>query len=151
VEVESEETKAAKKIDFIVLIDDDKVDNELHCEIISKAGLSKKVECFTHSLEAVTYFKNCLTEEPLKNFPIPDLVFLDFYMPFYNGFEFLDEFRKLRDPYDRKHEIRFVMLTGEVSPEMSLRAKTDYGDLLIACSQKPLDPDLLRKIAAKHF
>jgi CheY-like chemotaxis protein len=151
VEIETEETKAGKKIDFIILIDDDTVDNELNCQMITKAGLSENVHCFTHALEAITYFKNCLTERPLKQFPVPDLVFVDLWMPFYNGFELLDEFRKLADPYERKKDIRFVLLTGVVEPELSLRAKTDYGDLLIGCVQKPLNPDLLNKIAAKHF
>jgi CheY-like chemotaxis protein len=77
------------------------------------------------------------------------LVFLDFMMPFFTGFEVLDNFRRLPDHYGRKKKIKFVLLTGMMDPEFTARAEAEYSDLILTCAQKPLQTDLLLDIAAK--
>jgi CheY-like chemotaxis protein len=148
-EIETKKKVTAKTIDFILLVDDDVQDNEANSDTIIRLGVSKKVECLTHALDALTYFKNCLTEEPNVKYPVPDLVFIDFMMPFFTGFEVLDNFRRLPDHYGRKKKIRFVFLTSIMVPEVKRRTKEEYSDLVMACAEKPLQPDLLLDIAAK--
>jgi CheY-like chemotaxis protein len=147
----SEEEITKTGIGLIMLLDDIEADNEFHRAVIQSAGLSWKSISITHPLEALTYFKNCLTERPNVHYPVPDLVFLDLMMPAYDGFELLDQFKELPDPYDRKKKMKFVLLTGTVNPEISLRAKTDYSDLIIACAQKPLEASVVLQIAEKDF
>jgi CheY-like chemotaxis protein len=145
---------ASNNIDFILLIDDDKTDNKESSQTI-KRELSKNVKSLYLPVEALTYFEKCLSEEPNVKFPVPDLVFLDLFMPVFNGFELLDEFRKLPDPYGRRKKMKFILVTMAldrvVGRGIYLKVEEHYSDLIIACVQKPLEPELLQEIARTQF
>jgi CheY-like chemotaxis protein len=144
-----------KKIDLILLIDDDEADNAYHFEVILEEGVATKVVTLTHADEVLHYFKNSLTEEPNIKFPVPDLILLDVLMPHYDAFEMLphydafemlDKLRTFADPYERRRQMKFVLMTGLIVPEVTNRIVKEYSDLVIACIEKPLKGAFLREI-----
>src|SRR5688572_19367135 len=119
-EIENQDMVLKQKINLILLVDDHDADNFYHFELLTGSAIAKKIATISHPLEDLTYFKNCLTEEPNIKFPVPEVVLLDVLMPADDGFELLDHFRQINDPYHRKKNIKFLLGTGDVNPEFSL-------------------------------
>ena len=53
---------------------------------------------------------------------IPEIIFLDMDRPIMNGFEFIDEYRKLEE--EIKNQIKIVMLSSSVNPHDEEKSKT---------------------------
>src|ERR1700722_6823865 len=127
-----------KKLDLVLLVDDNDSDNEFHEVVIKKGGLANEVNSINDSRDALEFFKNCFNPTDGKECRVPDLVFVDINMPAMNGFEMLDKLRELPDPQNIKKKIKFFMLTGSVNPEDQELASGAYSDLIIGYSVKPL-------------
>lgn len=132
-----------KKINCILLIDDDKSTNFLHKIIIEETGVSEKVEAVQSGQEALDYLER--KKEGL--YPRPDLIFLDINMPGMNGWEFLEEYEKLDD--NIKGEIMIMMLTTSINPDDEEKAKNTK--FINEFLNKPLTTEALEKIIDDHF
>ncbi len=75
-----------KKVNSIMLIDDDAATNFYHKIIIQRLNCSNRIEVFDDATEALQYLENA--EE------LPDIIFLDINMPKMNGWEFIEEIVK---------------------------------------------------------
>ena len=80
-------TSGSKKI---LIIDDDQVNNLICTRIIKEYDQKIEVASVTSGAKALTLLKNFIDEDSL-----PNLILLDINMPIMNGWEFLDEYRKL--------------------------------------------------------
>lgn len=132
-----------KKINCILLIDDDKSTNFLHKIIIEETGVSEKVEAVQTGQEALDY----LERKKEGVYPRPDLIFLDINMPGMNGWEFLEEYEKLDD--NIKGEIMIMMLTTSINPDDEEKAKNTK--FINGFLNKPLTTEALEKIIDDHF
>ena len=132
-----------KKINCILLIDDDKSTNFLHKIIIEETGVSEKVEAVQSGQEALDY----LERKKEGVYPKPDLIFLDINMPGMNGWEFLEEYEKLDD--NIKGEIMIMMLTTSINPDDEEKAKNTK--FINGFLNKPLTTEALEKIIDDHF
>src|SRR5882762_2086573 len=104
-----------KKLDCILLIDDDEPTNYYNSLIIEETGYADHVHVVQSGKKALEYLANSAhLPKHGDSCPGPDLIFLDVNMPAMNGWEFLDKYRKLE-----KHEVRpvVVMLTTSLFPE----------------------------------
>ena len=80
--------KLKKKLNCILLIDDDSDDNEYHEIILRKLAITEKIDIAINGVEAIKYLKT-------KDRVPPELIFLDINMPKMNGWEFLEEYKNI--------------------------------------------------------
>lgn len=132
-----------KKLNSILLIDDDESTNFLHEIIINQAEITKKVVAKQSGASALSY----LATQENGDFPRPDLIFLDINMPGMNGWEFLDEYSNL--PLEQQGNFVVVMLTTSLHPEdeAKARGRNEIDDF----KNKPLTVEMLQEVIKSNF
>ena len=137
-----------RKINYVLLVDDNDSDNFLHKRVIEKAGITDHIEIAENDKDALDFIVNRgENENHLSVFSKPELIFLDINMPIMDGWEFLQEYEKLDEIKNGKTVI--VILTTSVNPVDKTRAE----DLLEpGCFQyKPLTLKMINEILQLHF
>ncbi len=129
-----------KKLNCILLVDDDPDDNYFHQIIINKMNMVNHIDIARNGIEAIAYLKK---EDRIP----PDLIFLDLNMPKMNGWEFLEEYKNLSKA--QKCKVLIVILTTSANPDHIKRAK-EIQDVT-GFSTKPLSKDYLTEILEQHF
>ena len=132
-----------QKLDCILLIDDNSANNYLHKRIIDKSGIAKKVVAIDMAHKALDYLKSVEN----SRFSGPDIIFLDINMPLMNGWEFIEEYKKIYG--NQKKEIITFMITTSLNPDDEKRAMNI--PLIQGFRKKPLSLDILQDIVEKHF
>lgn len=135
-----------KKINCILLVDDNPADNEFHKIIINDSNVCNYVKIATSGSKALEYIIKSGNEDSAE-FPKPDLIFLDINMPGMNGFEFLEEYHALDEKL--KSKIVIIMLSTSLNPDDAEKARqikevTEF-------MNKPLMVDTLKITIEKYF
>lgn len=135
-----------KRLNCILLVDDNPADNEFHKIIIRKAGVCNQIKMVPDGEAALSYIKKSGEPNQSEEFPKPDLILLDINMPRMNGFEFIMEYQKL--DANLRSGVSMAMLTTSLNPEDKKRA-TNYeiGTFIV----KPLTVEMVHKIIEKIF
>lgn len=130
-----------KKLNKILLVDDNEANNYLHKIIISEAEIAESVVDQPDGRAALEYLKSG------SEYLLPDLIFLDINMPRMNGWEFLDAYNEL--PEELQSAVVIVMLTTSVFGKDRERAEAlpNFSGFL----SKPLTEEDLLKVIRKHF
>src|SRR5260221_3010250 len=90
----------------ILLIDDDVVTNLFNKRMIEKSALAEKVSVALSGIEAFGFLRAQLAASGDE----PELILLDDSMPEMTGWQFAEEFQKLREK--KKWKTKIVMLTA---------------------------------------
>jgi CheY-like chemotaxis protein len=137
-----------KKVNCILLVDDNPADNDFHKIIIEEADICNHVKVALNGPEALEYLRKSGEAGPdSKDWPKPDIIFLDINMPMMNGFEFLEEYKKLNE--NIKSGLIIVMLTTSLNPD---DAKTARENVEVKEFQnKPLTVEALKEIVEKYI
>jgi len=131
------------KLNSVLLIDDDEPTNFIAKMIVTKAELNDNTQAIQSGVKALKY----LQDENFSNYDIPDLIFLDINMPTMNGWEFLEEYKKL--DIHKKKKIVLYMLTTSMNDDDQLRSeKIEHVDGFLI---KPLTLKTYTEIVNKHF
>jgi CheY-like chemotaxis protein len=135
------------KLNSVLLIDDDEPTNFYTQLIIEESGCADHVQVAQGGREALNYLSKTDQQCGESGFPCPDLIFLDINMPAMDGWEFLDEYKKLQK--ERQGRIIVVMLTTSLNPDD--RAKANDMPEIAGFESKPLTEEKLNKILKEHF
>ena len=136
-----------KKINCILLVDDDESDNYFHKMVIQDAGVCNQIKVATDGRNALDYIKKSGKANHSQELPKPNIIFLDINMPGMNGFEFLEEYQKLDE--NLKSEIVIVMLSTSVNPDDYKKAMGF--EEVREFHNKPLTVELLQETEEKYF
>jgi len=136
-----------KKINCILLVDDNPADNVYHRLTIIESGICDQIKVAVNGREALDYIIRSGQPGSSEEFPKPDLIYLDIKMPGMNGFEFLEEYHKLDEKL--RSSIVIVMLTISLNPEDKKRALANKE--VREFQNKPLTVEILRETVEKYF
>lgn len=129
-----------KKLDCILLVDDDPDDNMYHQIIIDEMNIVNRIDIALNGLEALAYLKR-------ENQTPPEIIFLDLNMPRMNGWEFLEQYKHLSK--EQKAKVVLVILTTSANPDHIKKAQ-EIEDVT-GFETKPLSKQILREILVEHF
>ena len=122
----------------LCIVDDDEVYKFFVKKILKIKKLADDVLTFTDGEEAFNYINE--NKENLEK--LPDIIFLDINMPIMDGFQFMDEYTKIKAKIDKK--ITIYMITSSIDPIDLERSKkyVEISDFII----KPITAEVLQRI-----
>ncbi len=123
----------------VVLIDDDEVNNFVCESIIRNENFAEDVVSFQAAEDALTFLKSSV--DPAGE-QFPDLIFLDINMPGMDGWNFIEEFRKL--PAYATQKCSLFMLSSAVDRK-DIQCARSHKEVKEFFS-KPLSPEILEFI-----
>lgn len=132
-----------KKLNCILLIDDDEPTNFVNEMALQEANCAERIVSVQSGKAALEFLAN----KDTGAHPQPDLIFLDINMPAMNGWEFLEEYKKL--PIEQKGNIVVIMLTTSLNPDDATKAAdiAEINDF----RNKPVSSNMLHDLILEHF
>jgi CheY-like chemotaxis protein len=117
----------------VFIVDDDKLFVFLTKKTMNGTKIAINVTEFADGQEAITYLNKIANNKEL----LPDIIFLDLSMPIMDGWEFIEEYKQIKQKMDK--EIKLYIFSSSISPHDIERAKTisEVNDFII----KPLVQD----------
>jgi len=133
-----------KKIDTVLMVDDNSVDNFNNVILLKKADLASEIIVHQNGRDALSFLSNLYK----KNIKCPSLIFLDLYMTGVDGFEVLKEFNSMDFNFIKNTIL--IILTNSAEPDAIIRLK-EQGNFHYLYIRKPLRMDNLFDIHHKYF
>jgi CheY-like chemotaxis protein len=119
------------------LIDDDFIHQFGMKRMLQRCQPTAGVIEFSNGLDAINFFKAPHQEEE-----IPEVIFLDINMPVMNGWEFMDEFVKIRAGLQKKIDIYILSSSTDSLDIQKAKSNPEIKDYIV----KPLSPDFIKHI-----
>jgi CheY-like chemotaxis protein len=120
------------------LIDDDEIYLFSVKKVIEVNKLSDRVLEFRNGQDAIDFF----VQSSGNNQELPDVIFLDINMPVMNGWEFIEEFKKIRPQLSKDIMLYVVSSSVDKSDVDKARSFSTVNDYLI----KPITATQLKNI-----
>jgi CheY-like chemotaxis protein len=125
----------------VMIIDDSPIDRYIAEKMIKKNAFADDTIAMASAVQALDYLKGIKDQTQL-----PTLIFLDIRMPEMNGFEFLEEYKKLHDQV--KENCIIVMITS--SADTNDQRAAEGNAYVRGFVDKPLSREKLDQIA-EHY
>jgi CheY-like chemotaxis protein len=129
-------TGDSKRLNFVLLIDDDDVVNTLHSIILRQSGLVENIRSVMSGREGLSILSSCAEDQ------WPSIIFVDINMPGMDGWEFIECFNEKFSSY--KEKCKICLLSSSLDPRDEEKAgKTELVDFYFS---KPLLPEMVKAI-----
>ncbi len=135
-----------RKLNCVLLIDDNKPTSFLNKMLIEETGFANEVHVAQSAREALDYLSGKSAEQTGSKPPVPDLIFLDINMPAIVGFEFLEQYDRLSP--QQKASIIVVILTTSFNPNENKAKTISY---ISSYKNKPLTEDIINRHPERTF
>lgn len=132
-----------KSIGILSIIDDDDIYQFVTRKMVERNNLANKTLSFGNGEMAITFFNDKLTEN--KPDELPDVILLDINMPLMDGWQFLEQYHRIKSAI--KKPIHIYMVSSSVNEEDIERAKSidEVCDYII----KPISKGNIAEISAR--
>ncbi len=131
-----------KKINCAWIIDDDPIFLFYMQRIMNSLHVFEDIKNYTNGKKALKDIKKAF---PINNTIIPDIIFLDLNMPVMDGWQFLDEIRKI----EKRKEIVIYIVTSSVDP-IDREKATSY-EFVEDYIVKPVKADNLKNVISEYL
>ena len=121
-----------------MIIDDNEFDTYITSRLIQNNRLADDVLEFDSGQLAINYLE--LNKGNILK--LPNLIFLDIYMPLMNGFQFIEQFKLLPD--NVKNHCRICIVSSTVDDQYIYKAKVEENIKLF--TSKPITVDYIKSI-----
>ncbi|MDF2455381.1 MAG: two-component response regulator [Cytophagaceae bacterium] len=129
-----------KRIDSVLLVDDDEVCNFISVTLLKHLHLSESIHSVTNGNEALRFLKENAVIETATVFP--EVIFLDLNMPVMDGFGFLEQLNKTMPAYASVCKI-FILTSSESPLDIDRCRRYDIAGYI----SKPLTEEKLEVVA----
>ncbi|MFV8369934.1 response regulator [Flavobacterium sp. LB2R40] len=126
------------KFEKVIIVDDNPIERYCSSRMILNNNFGKKVIEFSLASEALAY----LEENQENTNQIPQVIFIDLYMPHFSGFEFLEAYDKLPSTVKNKSKVFIVSNTID-NQDIARVCGTPN---VVSFHQKPITKEFLDRI-----
>lgn len=127
----------------ILLVDDDEINNFISIKLIKKAVENTEISSCLNGRFAIEELVDLQKEDPGK---LPDYILLDINMPVMNGWEFLEEYKRLNIDPQGKSQI-YVISSSVFSNDIN---KARSYPLVKNFISKPLSVEKIREMFGEN-
>lgn len=123
----------------VLLVDDDEINNFISIKLIKKALLNTEIMACLNGKYAIDQLSDIQRKDPEK---LPDYILLDINMPIMNGWEFLDEYKRLNlDPLGKSkiYIISSSVFSNDINKARSYPLVKDF-------ISKPLNVEKIKEL-----
>ncbi|HCS18994.1 MAG TPA: hypothetical protein DIW47_00270 [Bacteroidetes bacterium] len=133
-------------INEVMLIDDEPIDLFINERLLKAYSFAKRYIAFEDALLALKELRNRAGSGAV----LPDIIFLDYFMPLIDGFDFVSRIKELELEFpDSFSGTRIIMLTTLKSPEK--RKKLEEFERIFAIMSKPLNEAAVKDLSGRLF
>ena len=126
------------KFKRVLLIDDNTIDIYLTSRIITKYNFGQEIDQYTSPIKALQYLKE--NQNDINE--LPQIIFVDIYMPIMSGFEFMEEYDKVSSVL-KKH-CKVYIVSSSIDDNDMKRANDDSN--VVAFQVKIITKEFLSSI-----
>lgn len=126
------------KFETVMIIDDNPVDLYIISRMIIKNNFGRNVLHFTEAEEAITYLQEY--QDDISK--LPQIIFVDIYMPLMSGFEFLEAYDSL-SPALKNHCKTYIISSTIDNDDI---AQSSSNKNVVAFHVKPITKEFLDRI-----
>lgn len=126
------------KFETVMIIDDDMVDLYIISRMITKNNFGKNVLHYSEAQKAMKY----LQENQDNISKLPQIIFMDIYMPLMSGFEFLEAYDKLSTTL--KNYCKTYIISSTIDSEDIARSSSNKN--VVSFHVKPINKEFLDRI-----
>lgn len=134
------------QVNEVMLIDDEPIDLFINEKLLTAYSFAKKYVAFQDAVHALRELEKRAFEGKM----LPSIIFLDYFMPQIDGFDFLTKMKVLEEVYPLAFsETRIIMLTTMKAPEK--RKKLEAFERIFCVMNKPLNEKAVTELSGRIF